>query len=514
MSHIDRHFRLDAVHADLRARSVRSGFIAVAARATQILLQIGSVVVLARVLTPEDFGVIALVVPIMLLVSAVTNLGLQTSVIQRDALDQREVSGLFWLGARVNLLVCAAMAAIGPVLARVYEDARVTGVALVWAAILYIATLAAVPEALLKRQLRFGMVLGLHVGALAVATVAAIGAALLGAGYWALLIQVGGMEVGRAGAVWLASGWRPARPSRDAAAGAGVRELGAYWGNLAGYRVLNWLGEHTDRVIVGVIASTTVVGFYDSARRWAWYPFVELYISLSDVAVASFSRLRDDAARYAAVVRMAVTPLLAACLPAIAFLFVEARVVVLVLLGDQWLDAVPYVRLMCVAAFAGSLRHVTTWLYLSRGETRRQLRWALFFQTPIQIAAVIAGVRWGAFGVAAGFTAANVLLALPAVAWCLRVTPISMRAYGAMVWRPVVSALVAALALALAAPRLVAGLAPVVALPVALLLYGIACVAVWLALPGGLAAARELFVMVTALRPRTPSAPAPARAEG
>jgi PST family polysaccharide transporter len=116
--------------------------------------------------------------------------------------------------------------------------------------------------------------------------------------------------------------------------------------------------------------------------------------------------------------------------------------------------------------------------------------------------------------VAAGFTAANVVLAIPAVAYCLRVTPIDLRAYTAMVWRPVVSALTAAVALAFAAPRLIAGLAPVLALPAALLLYAIAYLAVWLALPGGRAAARELLAMVTALRPRAPSTPAPAGAEG
>lgn len=506
MSPHDRYLRLDGVRAELRTRSVRSGFIALTARGSQILLQLGSLVVLARLLTPEDFGVIAFVLPFAVLMNSISHNGLQSAVIHRETLEQDEVSALFWYAARMNLLASAGFAALGPLLAYFYDDPRVIPVAAAWAGVVYIASVSSVHEALLKRQLRFGTVMSLHIGALAVGTALALLLAFAGAGHWALFAQTAVMEVGRSGAVWLACGWRPSVTAFRDRASSGSRALRSYWGNLAGYRVLSWLGDNPDRILVGALGGAGVIGLYDSARRWAWYPFAELFISLGDVAVASFSRVRADAPRYREMVRRALTPVLAACMPAIAFIFVEARATLLVLMGDQWVDAVPFLRLMCVAAFAGSISRVTMWLYLSTGETRRQLRFALWVQTPVTLAAVLLGVRWGAIGVSWGFMAANVLLVLPNVAYCIAATPLTMFDYARTVWRPFTASLAAAAALALAAtwlPDSGARLVPyLLRLAAFLFVFG----AAWWALPGGRRATLELVEILAELRRRRAAA--------
>jgi PST family polysaccharide transporter len=500
LSDHDNYFRLDAVRADLRTRSVRSGFFAVAARAAQTLIQLGAVVILARLLRPEDFGVIAMVVPLSILVSTVTASGLQTTVVHRESLDQREVSAFFWYAARINFIACLAMAAAGILLARVYDEPRVAGVAIAWAALVYFTSLCAVHEALLKRQLRFGTITSLHIGALAIGTVLAIGAALLGAHHWALLIQIMVMEGGRSAAMWVACRWRPSRFVSGTTGLEGVRALRSYWGHLSGFRALSWLGDQPDRILVGILSSANVVGLYDGARRWSWYPFVELYIGLTDVAVASMSRVREDAARYRELVRRTLTPLLAMSLPAIAFLFVEAELGVRVLLGDQWAGALPFVRLMCIAAFAGALSRVTLWLYLSLGETRRQLRWTLFVHTPFLLASMLIGMRWGPIGVAAGVMAACVLLMVPSVLYCVHASPLMLTDYARAVWRPATAAVSAAAILAALSGRLPDVGPPLLDLITRLIAFGIAYAATWLALPGGVHATRELLEMVGDLR--------------
>lgn len=473
------------------------------ARGAQILLNFAAVVVLARLLRPEDFGVLALVLPLTILYRTIANGGLQNSVMHEEALDHEKTTALFWSASAVNLVFAIVFMSAGPLLAWLYEDSRATGVALIWAPVLFLATLSAVHEGLLKRQLRFGGLLFAHLTGILLGIIVAIAAAVLGAGYWALLLQVIVADLFRTVAVWRLCEWRPSlRFSRDALRAAGpVRR---YWRDLAAARFLNWLAQHPDRILVGRVGGTAMLGLYDSGRRWAFYPFFELFMALSDVAVATFSRVAGDAERFRAVVRRGLLPMFALPLPAIAFIFVEARDAVLLLLGQQWLGAVPFVRLMCLASFFGGLSRVTQWFYLARGETDRQLRWATLVQTPVMLVSVLVGSRWGAIGVAAGFATGNALLAIPSVAWCLRGSPFRLRDFMSTAARPALGALAAAAALTAIPPVLSESLAAVPRFLAHFAIFAAVYLSAWLGLPGGRRATADVLAALRDLRRRSP----------
>lgn len=505
----DRLFGTDAVRADLRGHSVRSGVIAVSARAAQALLQLGAVVILARILTPADFGVIAYVVPLAVLALQVATGALQSAVIHREQLDQAQASRLFRQAAVINFAMTAVLAAVAPLIARFYDEPRVTAVTVAWAGIVYLASLAAIPEALLKRQLRFGLIMGAHVGSLALSTIIAIAAAFAGAGYWALFLQVSTTPLTRGAVVWFVSGWRPVRRGSqdagvsgdEAAVESGVLAMRRYWAGLAGFRVVSWAGDQLDRVLVGFTGSASALGFYDGARRWGWYPLTELIISLNDVAVSSFSRARERAEQYRSYVRNGLLPVLALPLPLIAFIFVAAEEVILVLLGDQWVEAAPFLRLMCVAAFIGAPARLTPWLYLSLGQTSRQLRWAVF-QTIATVAALLVGMREGPIGVAAAFTAITCLLTWPAVAWAVQESPVTVRDIVRVVARPMIASLAAAAGLAAVRAGLTVTGPLLLRVAVEVAVFAVVFVLVWLILPGGLAAMRQAAGALRELDPR------------
>lgn len=499
-------FRIDAVRGDLRGRSVRSGIFALGARLAQGLLGVLGVMVLARILSPADFGVLAMVLPLVFLYNGIANLGLQNAVMHEEILDHWKASAMFRSAAVTNLGLAALFFLSGPLLARLYGDARASGVAMVWAGGLYILALSAIHEALLKRQLRFFSVLTMRVTGMAVGIIAAIIAAALGAGYWSLLLQWVAMDLFRAGGMWWLCRWRPALEAREGGreSTGGMRE---YWRNVAGFRVLNWFAMHPDRILVGRLGGATMLGLYDSSRRWAFYPSMQLFQSLTDVAVATFSRVTGDPQRYRAIVLRGTLPVLALPLPAIAFVFLDTRNVILVLLGQQWLDAIPFVRLMCVGAFFGTLSRLTQWLYLSRGDTRRQLQWAMYAQTPAMLAAVLIGTNWGAIGVAAGFATGTALLTIPAILFCLRGSPVRVRDFAAASARPTLGALTAAAVLGL-----VRGLLPGFgsALPDMLLrlaVFGAVYAAAWLGLPGGRRDAAEALDVLKEMRRRSAEVP-------
>ena len=176
-------------------------------------------------------------------------------------------------------------------------------------------------------------------------------------------------------------------------------------------------------------------------------------------------------------------PIFAFCLPALAFSFVEARNVILLLLGEQWLEAVPLFKLLAVAVYVVSMYRVTKWLYVSAGQTQRQFRWGLI-HTPVMIAAVVIGAKWGATGVAVGYMMGTCLLTYPAVNYCLRYSPLGWRDFIGAIWRPLVASILAGVCLYLSTSFIISDRLLLEFL-LRSITYGVAYIAFWLLLPGG-----------------------------
>ena len=477
---------------DLGRRSAGSGLLAVSGRGLQLVFSIASVAVLARLLTPADFGILAMVMPVVVLANGLLGLATPAAVLFRDPLSSGELSRAFWFAARFNLAAVSAVGLAGLGLAAVFDEPRVLSVALAWVPVLYLLGLASFPEALLKRRLRFGVVVGINTVSLGVGAGAAVVAAILGAGYWALVLQYLVSDLIRSTLLWIVSPWRPESPGHVGEED--FHRLRDYGGQLAAYRALAWFGHQFDRLLVGWVGGATALGLYDNARRWAWFPFFELYRSLTDVAVSSFSRLPDDPERYRAFVRRAFGLVLGISLPIVAWTFVDAPRIILLLLGDQWLAATVFMRLMCVAAFAGSLTLLTQWLYNSLGLTGRQFRWALV-QSAGTVAGLLIGALYGPLGVTIGFTVATVALAVPSAAYCVSATPVGLRDVLGSAARPMAFSALAAAGTAVVVP-LTLRLSPLAGVLLSFIAFIGIYTGSWLVAPSGRQAVREIGALV------------------
>ena len=503
MSDSERHFDVERVRADLAAASVRSGVVVLSGRVVFVGLQVFSTMVLARLLTPTDFGVMALVLPVAMLTNTIASSGLQKAVMYQATLDAERSSAYFRSAAVWNLVVSATMALSGLGLAWLYQDDRVIPLAVAWSAVIYAGSLGAIPSGLLKRQMRFAATTTIQLASVIVGILVAIATALAGFGFWALLLQLAAWRTTETSLSWLVSGWRPHRRTQGRMAN-GDSAFHRYWAGFSGYRLVTWAADQVDRLVVGVVGGASVLGLYQTSRRWAWYPFSELFKALSDVAVSGLSRIERDG-RYRRYVRRALLPLFTLALPVTSLVAVEAERFVSVLLGDQWTGAVVYAQLMAVAAFFGSLNRVTEWIYFSRGDTARQLQWA-FVAGSVQVAAVAIGASWGAVGVAVGVTAGISLMAVPSVAFAVRPTPLSTRDVLSVVARPATAAVLAATVVLLLDAALPTTGEVVFDLLLRAVLHGLVYAAVWFGLPGGRGAVTEIIQGLGAARSSAPAA--------
>jgi len=248
--------------------------------------------------------------------------------------------------------------------------------------------------------------------------------------------------------------------------------------------------------VVGYLFGARQLGFYDSAYRWSITTSQQIYTPLQNVAVSGLSRLQHDPHAFRNAARRGLLPVFSAIIPALVLLAIEARAVILLLLGPQWEPSVPLFRMLCIGAIANALAKTVNWLYLAEGRTRRQMRWG-FVTLPVFAVAVLVGSRWGPLGVATGFAVANWLVAIPEILYCLRGSHLPAIDYAAAAGRPVAAATLAA-AVVLATFGVSDDLRIVRLALTSAVFLGVYA-ATWFLLPGGRGAANLILTLIRSI---------------
>lgn len=469
-------------HASLGRLSIRSAFVQLSGQGLQVLLMLASAIVLARLIPPREFGLFAMVVSISAMVGALRGFGLHYAAVQAPELSLDEAGALFWINLKLTTLSALLIAAMAPVLVWFYGQEQLLALTLVAAVAVFLHGTCVLHEALLMRHMRFGRLQGSELGSQLAAFLVAALAALSGLGVWALVLQMLTYGVTRSLTVFALGPWRPARGGRPP----GLARLLVFGRHYSIFFALSSAGRRLDRIVVGYFHGATPLGLYENAFRWSHHPIHQLFPPLSRVAVAGLSRLQNDARGYASAARRALLPTFSLVVPALAYLALEADFVIPTLLGAQWTGAVPYFRILCLAAIAGSIRQATNWLYLSIGDTKRQMHWSAV-SLPFLWAGALIGVLGGPIGVAVGYTVAMWALTFPGLAYCLRTSPLAMRDFLSTFTRPATASALAAAALF--ASRWATDAGPLARGALFTIVYAV----VWRALPGGKRGADELF---------------------
>lgn len=485
-------------HADLRGRSVRSGAVQLAAQAAKLVLLMASGMILARLLAPRDFGLLAMVTAVTGLADHIRHFGLPQAVVQGERLSRDQAHALFWHGLRLTGGVAAAMVVAAPIMAFVYGEPRVVAIMCVFAGLFAIQGLTIVHEGVLMRRLAFGTLAFADLTAMTASVVAGVAMALGGWGYWALVMQT----VVYAGLRTALVAWRghwASGPRTGQDSSADLQSFRGYGSNLTRYKVLEYAARNVDRVLVGAVHGSRPLGFYDAAYRWSLYPLNQVAGPLSGVALASLSRVRHEADGYRRAFRAGLLPFFSVVIPALVFFGVEGERVILLLLGDQWGAAVPLFRVLCLSGVAASLIRVSRWLFLVHGTTARQVRWGLAY-LPVMAASAAAGLPWGPLGVACGFTVGNWLMVPSAVTSSLRDSHLTIGDVVAVTTRPAAAAAVAALVTAatgLIWPSATLGPTGALALARQGVIFSATLLAMWIAIPGGRQRLREAVELLS-----------------
>jgi len=387
--------RTEHLHADLRGRTVRGGLLTSTSQGTNFVLTFVMTVVLARVLTPADFGLVAMVGAITGLGQAFADLGLSEATIQRQEISHDQVSALFWINVAIGLGLMLVMIGLAPLLVWFYHEPRLRNITFVMCFTFLIGGLRVQHNALLQRQMRFAAIAIRDVVGVAVAVTTSIAMAWRGAGYWAVVAYPLVFNFTQTAFSWVVVRWLPGLPRR----GAKVGSLVAFGGNVAGSQLVNYLNRNMDNVLIGWYWGASPLGLYSRAFNLLLRPVSQLNAPLSTIMVPALSRLQNDPERLARYYLRAVNLIMWIVAPVFGFLFVAAEPVIILALGKKWLEAAPVFQFLCIAAPALMLSSPTNWLLVCRGQSGRLLK-LLLILTPIFVTSYAIGLPFGIKGVA------------------------------------------------------------------------------------------------------------------
>jgi O-antigen/teichoic acid export membrane protein len=266
------HFSTAHLIPRLAQRSARGGVVTVSAQALKFILHMGSTMVLARLLTPTDFGLLAMVAFFTGIIGLFADLGLSAATVQRGEIRHSQVSTLFWLNVAFSLVLMLLAAAAAPLIAWFYGESVLLLVTIAISTTYIWGGLSAQHLALLRRQMRFGALATVEVGGFLVGAVAAISVALMGGGYWALVVLAVGQAFGMAVLAFTFSGWRPGRWLFDA----DVREMVSFGGNIIGARFMNYLTRNADNLLIGKAWGAAELGIYSRAYALLLMPMQQI----------------------------------------------------------------------------------------------------------------------------------------------------------------------------------------------------------------------------------------------
>ena len=414
-----RSFARPASH-ELKRKSVRGGFVAIAAQGGKVLLQTGTLMVLARLLSPDDFGLTGMAATLTGFLGLFRDAGLSAATVQRRDVTHEQISTLFWINLAVGAGLAACAVLLAPALVRFYGEPRLYWVVIVTGASFMFSGLAAQHGALIAREMRFATQARIDLTALAAGSAVGIVMAFLGWRYWSLVGMGLVSSFMSAAGVLLAASWAPGPPRR----GVGVRSMLRFGGLATCNSFLVFLAWNSDNILLGRFWGANALGLYGRAYQLATLPVEQLTSTLSGVAISGLAAVQDDPDRLSRSFLRGYALLVSATIPIAIACPLFAEEIIHVLLGDKWMGVVPIFRLLAPTSLVFAMANPLSWLVMATGRVGRAVS-ITATMTPVVIIGVLLGLSHGPTGVAMGYSAAMAVILIPITAWSKQGTGIA-----------------------------------------------------------------------------------------
>lgn len=401
-------FSTDHLKTGLKERAVKSAGITLAAQGIKLIMQLGSIAILARLLQPSDFGLIAMVTVFTGLALQFMEGGLSMATIQRDQVTHAQVSNLFWVNGALGAVLCLMGILISPLVATIYDEPRLIMVMAAMSLTFMIGGLSVQHDALLRRQMRFKAISSIDIVSMAAGIITGITAAYKDLGYWALVISPIATSTTKTILCWLYTRWVPSMISR----GSGVRPLLGFGANLTGANFIGYIAINITPFAVGYIGGAQSMGLFNRANILTSIPSSQMLPPVMNVLQPTLARVADDPTKLRSTITSIMGKLILGTMFVTLTMAVLADWIVLLFLGPGWDGAVPIFRMLAVFSLVEPIAGFLAVSLIAIGNAKAVLRWKVITLF-ILIVSVGIGSIWGVFGVVAAYAFSGLFIRFP-----------------------------------------------------------------------------------------------------
>lgn len=408
--------------ASLRSSAARGGGVMVLGQGLRILVLALSTIVLARLIDPESFGLVAMTLAFVGLAQIFRDLGLSVAALRTPNLTQGQQSNLFWINAALGLVLTVVVYLLAWPIAGFYGDDRLVGIVQALSVTYVLGGCAVQFRVAINRSLRWVALTLSDLMPQVIGFIVAAIIAVYGYGIAALVAQqIIAALVTLVMTVSLARWW-PGLPGRRR----GTKPLIKFGTSFATTQLLGYFTRNVDSIAIGNVWGASPLGLYDRAYQLAVVPLTQLNAPLSQVAIPVLSRVIENKERFAAAIRESQ---LISVYVTSSVLFLIAGLgtpIIVVFLGEEWLPSGILLSVLAVSGVFRSLTQISFWIFASQGKARSQLYMQLVGQ-PIVVICLLLGLPWGALGVAVGGIVGYIGFWVLGVTWAARVSGLVAR---------------------------------------------------------------------------------------
>ncbi|NEO43868.1 MAG: MOP flippase family protein [Moorea sp. SIO4A3] len=398
------------------------------------VMQFVTAAILARLLSPSDFGLVGMATIVIGFIGLFKDLGTSAAVIHRKNVSNSLLSSIFWVNVIFGILSTLILFLLSPLVASFYQEPRLTSILKVLSLTFCISGISILQKAILERNLAFNALAKIEISAILSGSVVGIGAALLGFGVWSLVYQTLTLVTVTTALLLIFTPWKPELILRLSE----LKEVSTYSLNLTGFSIFNYFVRNVDYLLVGRFLGSQALGYYTLAYRLMLYPLQNISHVIARVMFPVFSKIQDDNAKFRNAYLKVISSIALVSFPIMGGIWVLAEPFILALFGSQWQPVILLLMILAPVGMIQSLETTIGTIYQAKGRTDWLLRWEFGYGIGITITFLI-GLQWGIFGVAVAYAILSFLVTYPSFAIPFRLIHLRMLDFGAVIWRPLVA---------------------------------------------------------------------------
>lgn len=407
------------------------------------IMQFLTTAVLARLLSPSDFGLVGMATVITGFIGIFNDLGTSSAIIQRKQISDSLVSTIFWVNVIIGILASLILLVCAPLVAIFYREPRVTEVLMVLALTFIISGFSIAHKAILEKKIAFRILAKIEIISVILGSITGISSAFLGLGVWSLVVQTLVFVSSTSILLWLTSQWKP----QFVFCLSDLREVSSYSLNLTGFSVFNYFVRNADYILIGRFLGSQDLGYYTLAYRLMLYPLQNVSSVIGRVMFPVLSQVQDDNVKFRSVYLKAIATISLIVFPLMTGFCVLAEPFILVVFGQQWRPVIILLIILSPLGMIQSLATTVGHIYNAKGRTGWLFIWGIVTGF-LAIIAFIIGLHWGIIGVASAYAIYYIfLVSYPCFAIPFRLIELPMSEFGLLILRPLVASLLMSIAI-------------------------------------------------------------------